>query len=149
MNWTLGTLVVFWVLIPFTVFLIIVTALCARHAWRNDSDGAGVTAIFTGLFALCFIVGMFIGMYPYEAQYHSYTPFSGQVEEINSRLIGIDGGSEQKFVVKFVGNDVEYGVYDTRMASVEPGQNLSLQCVREWQFEGIDGWDCAFNGVEK
>lgn len=90
------------------------------------------------------------GMYPWKAEYHHWTPKSGVVETVDSRLIGDgNGGMSDKFVVKFQGEDQQYGVLDTRAAGLKAGDTLTITCKREWQYVGTDGYDCNFVDLKR
>lgn len=78
-------------------------------------------------------------MYPWNWEYHSYNEHSGTVKTVNNQ-----GGMNTKFVVTFTNSFQEYGVDDTRMASVKNGDKLTITCVRIWQYAGTDGYDCNY-----
>ncbi len=83
-------------------------------------------------------------MFPYERQYHSFNQQGGVVEAVESRLVKVGDGMEEKFVVRFVGVDPRFGCKDTRCSLVQPGDTLYLNCIRDWSYTGTDGWDCSF-----
>lgn len=85
-------------------------------------------------------------MWPWSAEYHQWRTVSGSVAAVDSRLLsaGDQGGTNQKFAVRFTGSPQEYGCEDTRCALVKPGQHLELSCKREWQYAGTPGYDCAY-----
>lgn len=92
------------------------------------------------------VVATWWGMYPWVAEYHQWVPYSGRVATVDSRLVSSgENASETKYVVTFAGNSQQYGVLDTRMASVRPGDSLSITCVRRWQWSGSHGYDCNFS----
>lgn len=114
-----------------------------------DEYDAPFAAVIQGASAgliLVTLVGTWWGMYPWKAEYHNWTPVSGTVATIDSRLVGRDQSTDQKFVVTFTGSAQQYGVTDTRAASVRVGDSLDLTCVRQWQQAGTDGYDCNFVG---
>src|SRR5690348_7649109 len=74
----------------------------------------------------------------------------GAVATVDSRTIAVQGGGmEDKFVVKFHGNDQQYGVLDTRAAGLKVGDHLTITCVRIWQWSGSHGYDCNFVSLER
>ncbi|MFD5245034.1 hypothetical protein ACFWIW_10845 [Amycolatopsis sp. NPDC058340] len=90
------------------------------------------------------------GMYPWKHEYHHWTPVAGVVETVDSRLVAAGENTMQdKFVVKFTGNDQQYGVLDTRAAGLKPGDRLTITCVRIWQWTGSHGYDCNFISLER
>lgn len=90
------------------------------------------------------------GMYPWKAEYHHWTPISGTVETVDSRLVSTgENAMEDKYVVKLNGSDQQYGVLDTRAAGLKPGDHLSITCVRIWQYSGTDGFDCNFVSLQR
>lgn len=135
---SLGTIV--WLV--FTVLILIGTAVIAVIALRSDESGGYVLA---GVILLLWVAGSAFGMYPYSAEYHSYKPVSGVVEKIDSRIVAKSNGQETKFVVKFASNSQLYGCNDTRCANTKVGDKLSLTCIRDWQFAGVDGYTCKYN----
>jgi NADH:ubiquinone oxidoreductase subunit 5 (subunit L)/multisubunit Na+/H+ antiporter MnhA subunit len=95
--------------------------------------------------AVLVVVATWWGIYPWESEYHQWVPKSGVVETIDSRLVAMEG----KFVVKFQGDDQQYGVLDTRASGVRTGDQLTITCVRRWQWSGSHGFDCNFVSLEK
>lgn len=90
------------------------------------------------------------GMYPWKSEYHHWTPVSGVVDTVDSRLVPMGENSMgDKYVVKFQGGDAQYGVLDTRAAGLKPGDKLTITCVRIWQWAGTHGYDCNFVSLER
>lgn len=44
----------------------------------------------------------------------------------------------------FKGDDQQYGCIDTRCAGIEVGDDLSLSCIRKWEWAATGGYDCRF-----
>ncbi|WP_159540834.1 hypothetical protein [Aeromicrobium sp. 9AM] len=83
------------------------------------------------------------GFYPYSAEYHQWRTVSGDVTDVNSRILSTGKSSiNQRFVVEIDGQ--AYGCDDTRCASVKVGDVLTISCKREWQYAGVDGYGCNF-----
>lgn len=100
-----------------------------------------VLVVVTALVA----VGFWWGMFPWKFEYHHWVPVSGVLETVDSRLVSTgDNTMEDKFVVKFQGNDQQYAVLDTRAAGLKPGDRLTITCVRQYQWVGTHGYDCNF-----
>ena len=81
--------------------------------------------------------------FPFSAPYHEYKPVSGIVQSVESRLIASGqsgGGSTQVFPVQIGGQT--YKCDDTRCAQLHPGSDVTLLCIKEWQFNGTPGWEC-------
>jgi hypothetical protein len=120
-----------------------------RCADRMDDDidapvarGFGIASYAGALLAaLC----LAWGMYPWTPAYHQWQPRSGDVAQIDSRLLAASG----KFVVIFAGDPQQYGVNDTRGANVEAGDHLTITCVKRWQYAGTDSFDCNFVQLDK
>lgn len=151
-SWSLGTL------LGLPAFAIIIVLLLAGGVWtllvcvhRADSYDVGLFRMLgIGSLVAAVLVAVIAawGFYPYHAEYHQWTVTSGTVTEVNSRLIGKDGGgSTQRFVVNIKGVG-DRGCDDTRCATVKVGDVLTLTCKREWQFAGTDGYGCNFVKVD-
>jgi hypothetical protein len=127
-----------------------VVAMLVRRRRATESDdrrGYGLAAIGAGVAAVVITGATWWGMYPWRAEYHEWRSVSGVVEFVDSRLLATgdnDGSVEDKFVVIFEGNPQQYGVLDTRAASVRPGDTLTITCVRQYQRSGSHGYDCNF-----
>lgn len=114
---------------------------------RNSARGA-VAICLVGVLAN--IVGLWWGMYPWKWEYHQWRPISGTVATVDSRLVPAgDKSMEDKFVVTFEDNPQQYGVLDTRAATLRPGDGLVITCVRRWQWSGTHGYDCNFVSMTK
>jgi hypothetical protein len=121
-----------------------VGAFIAFRADDRRSGGyviAGSTAVMVVILAVTWW-----SFYPLKAEYHQWRQHSGTVSAISSRLLSSSTGksTEQKFVVRFVGSNLEYGVNDTRAATVKVGDQLTVTCKRTWQYSGTDGYDCNY-----
>lgn len=118
----------------------------SRTAAYDAVDGwwlVGVGAV--GL--LITVAAAAIAFYPYDMQYHRYKPVTGTVEESTARMLASgDGGSTQQFAVRFVGSPQVYRCDDTRCALVKPGDRLSLNCIRDYEYASTSGWRCRFVG---
>lgn len=114
-----------------------------RNEARDSMDRMGIKilAVCCALIAVGSAVGLWWGMYPWKVEYHEWRQVSGTVNSVDSRIVP---GMEDKFVVTFKGNPQQYGVFDTRTASVRPGDKLIITCVRRWQWVGTHGYDCEF-----
>lgn len=153
-TWTLSTLI--W--LPVAVFLTIGSIVAAILLWRcaqsekGERYGDRGPALFLfgcSIFcALCVVIATTVGMYPYSAEYHQWRETSGTVTKIDKRLISTGDGMSDKFVVRFDGDGQQFGCDDTRCASVEVGDALTLSCKRAWQYTGTDGYDCRFVSTE-
>ena len=102
--------------------------------------GWGFTAL--GVFIILCVVG---GYFPYGNQYHQFQPKYGTVTSIDKRLVSSSSSSmEEKYVVTFEGSKQQYACMDTRCATIEVGDDLSLSCIREFEYSATDGWDCRY-----
>lgn len=145
---SLGTLIAF----PIMLVLILATAIgsvlffwCRRN--ENgvvDRDFLGASAIL-GAVCLGLIIGTAYGMYPYDAEYHTWRKKSGTVGAVDSRLLGQEKSTTQRFVVTFTDGE-QRACDDTRCATVKRGDWLSLRCKRAWQYGATPGYDCNWVG---
>lgn len=127
-----------------------ITALIV-WAFRPTDDWRAIKSEYPGE-VRCGSVGLLVlwiafwafAFFPYEKAYHAYIETAGTVETIDSRLLPSGDGMEEKFVVRFEGSQQEYGCLDTRCALVEPGDYLVLACIKDWDYNATDGYDCKF-----
>lgn len=157
-NWTLGVLAG----LPVNAFFIVgltlfglATILASRRTVKPRADGTyppfhywatefvplgwfslGIAIVWAGIAAVAYI--------PYGKDYHYWTPVTGAVEKIDSRLISSDGGMAERYVFTIDGQP--YGVDDTRAATVSEGDQVSLMCKKEWEWQAVDGWGCRWGG---
>jgi transcriptional regulator with XRE-family HTH domain len=123
-----------------------------RRPWKSDYDmlaeSAIVRIILLVVLPIYFLVCA-LGYYPYQKQYHYWSPVSGVVTQSNSRIVS-QGGVQQKIVVALdtYPNDA-FGCLDTRCALLEQGDTLHLLCKRVYEWAAKDGWDCKFQAMEK
>lgn len=81
--------------------------------------------------------------FPFSAPYHEYQVVSGKVQSVESRLIASNesgGGTTQVFPVQIGGQT--YKCDDTRCAQLKPGSDVTLLCIKEWEFNGTPGFEC-------
>jgi hypothetical protein len=152
---TVLTMVVVPLLVAATTLVGVFFFVVWRHLRARDHDDTGLAM---ASWVLCIVALIAIGgltwwgMYPWKSEYHHWTPKSGVVATVDSRIVpgGTDSKSvEQKFVVSFAGEDQQYAVMDTRAAGVKPGDRLTITCVRRWQWSGTHGYDCNFVALER
>lgn len=117
-----------------------------RRWQRGDDTEFLAFGALSILAAVTTTAGLWWGMYPWKAEYHEWRPVTGVVATVDSRLTAnTSGGMEDKFVVTLTDNPgQQYGVLDTRAASLRPGDHLDITCVRRWQWSGTHGYDCNF-----
>lgn len=150
---TLDSIVAFWICVPLgALFLILGIIAVARIRKADDAVLPISGAVGSFILVACLFGGYIVGMYPDDFVHHHFTRYTGTVAQISSRFVasGSDGGGpDQKFVVAFVEAPTEqYGVIDTRAALVKPGQQLTIDCVKQWQQAGTEGQDCQFVSVQ-
>lgn len=146
-SWSLGVLIG----VPVTILLVLVClGVIALGALNWDDDG--VIAVVLGGVVLVAVVGFALsplGFYPYKAEYHQWREVSGEVVDIDKRLVSSgESGMEEKFVVRFDGSSQEFRVDDTRAALVEPGDQLTVACKRQWEYAATAGYVCRWIGSE-
>jgi hypothetical protein len=150
-SWALSVLI--W--LPIAAIFALGMAAWAIFSFRyarqldepNDrySDGTGwrVGAWATVATLVLFIGANALAFYPWHKEYHYWQTETGVVESVGSRVLGNSDGFEQKFVVRFT-DGRERGCQDTRCVLIKPGDTLTMDCKRVWQFVGQDGWDCKY-----
>lgn len=146
MQWKLS----FLIGTPLFVLTFLVGAVIIVIAWRKfDNDETDLKLIITGGtvgVALCILIPLFATtMFPLKAEYLQWRPVAGQVESIDKRLIGGEGGMSERYVVRVDGYDVPYSIDDTRAATLREGDDVSLMCTREWQWASNPGYACRWN----
>lgn len=117
----------------------VAAAICVNFKRRRPSSdaefGIGVFSVFAallGIWSAC----MFI---PYQGDYLKYQTVTGTVERIEAMRI------EQNFAITFEGNPQPYKITDTRAALVEPGDELILECVKEFEWGSTNhGFNCKW-----
>jgi hypothetical protein len=81
--------------------------------------------------------------------YHAWNVKEGIVEKVAKRLVAAgDSGMQERYVVTIDGQP--YGIDDTRAALVEPGDQVSLRCKKDYQWgvpRDAHGWACRWNKV--
>ena len=149
---TIATMIV----VPLLAAVVILMGVFFFVAWRKLRDrDHDDTPLAMACWIICAVTVLGIGaatwwgMYPWEAEYHHWTPKSGVVDTINSRIVPGGSAVEQKFVVQFAGENQQYAVTDTRAAGLRPGDRLTITCVRRWQWSGTPGYDCNFVSMER
>lgn len=152
-SWSLGTLIGLPMLTLVALIAVVGIYFGARH-WRKAAgekgyvqddyrfEGRLLVGVFSA-FLICSVIATAWGFYPYKAEYHQWRTVSGEVTDVNSRIISTGKSSvNQRFVVELDGK--AFGCDDTRCASVKVGDVLTLSCKREWQYTGVDGYGCNF-----
>jgi len=115
-----------------------------RHRDYNYND-----SIFGVWIGAVIVVGTIVitaaSFWPYQKEYHYWTPVEGTVQDVSSRILPSGEAAEQKFVVRLADNPTLYGIQDTRAALLKRGDHVSLSCKRVWEFgSGEHGWDCRW-----
>jgi hypothetical protein len=148
-RWTLGVLVGIPLLVAALIIGVIWTIFAYGTEDRRQFDTSATAGFrFFGKFCgpilvLGVLIGASVGYFPYEAQYHQYQETTGIVASIDVRLVSSGDSMQEKFVVVY-DDGRERGCLDTRCAAVQPGDILTMECKRIYQWSGTDGWDCNF-----
>ena len=149
-HWSLGVIIGLPVLIICVALLLGFGIWLVKTDWDEFDRGLGLFFgwLLIGISILVLIIGI-LGYYPYSAKYHKWQHVGGEVTSTNSRFLARSGGADQKFVVTFKGSPTQYGCNDTRCATVEVGDNLTITCKAVFQWFGTDGWDCNFISLKR
>lgn len=129
-----------------TIFAIVVLAICAIAVLCGIvgiviGEPVGGAAIIAGALVIAFIAQIGFMMVGYSGDYLAYKPVNGTVEQIASRQIADGKGMSQRFVFKVSGQ--EYGVDDTRAALIKEGDNVSLNCTKQFVWGSTNnGYAC-------
>jgi hypothetical protein len=148
-RWSLGTLVGLPAAILGTAALIVGAYFAWRWAKRTRGDKYGEHGVALTFLVLAVagvvaaVAGIAWGMWPYKAEYHQWRTETGTVTAVDSRFVGQDRSTTQRFVVTLDGVR-QRSCDDTRCAQVKPGDALTLSCKRAWQYAGTHGYDCNF-----
>lgn len=119
------------------------TLIATMYGFASGEVGIGWGGL--GLFLLGLVFGA-IGFWPYDMRYHRYEHVSGTIEAIEKRILPSGAGDsiEEKYAVKFKGQDTLYGCLDTRCSVKKVGDQLDLNCIRVWEWASNHGYDCKF-----
>ena len=94
---------------------------------------------------LGYAVGIVAGYWPLSAEYHQYRSVTGTVATISNRFVGSGQSTSQKFVITLTTGSQQYGITDTRAALLHPGDEVSLRCIRVYEYGSNDaGYDCKW-----
>lgn len=145
-RWSLGTLIglpllalLFLVCLGVGVWLLLIWRGLSKYD-RGPALTLGILAVFC---AVLTAAGTAWGMWPYDGEYHQWRETSGTVQQIDSRFVGADKSTTERFVVTF-DDGRQRSCDDTRCAQVEEGDELTLACKRAWQWSGTHGYDCNY-----
>lgn len=154
--WSLGVLI--GVPLAALLFLVVVGwgAVMFALGMRRKKTGYGNSArmvrdpylIWSGV-AIAVVGGLIVAggfvfaMWPFNSQFHQWRSVHGTVQQISSRLIASDKSMSQRYVVVIDGQ--QFGIDDTRASLLHKGDQVSLKCKREYQFQSVSGWACRWN----
>lgn len=101
-------------------------------------------AIIPGLIALITIaIYVFATWPPFDMRYHTYRYIGGTISAISPRLLSDGKSTTESFAVQF-GSDQTYRCDDTRCSLLKPGDALHLWCIRQFQWNATEGYQCNF-----
>jgi hypothetical protein len=140
---TAGTIAAL-ILIPLGAAGIALSAVLLKKSFKRDNDEdywieSGSIALFAIPMFILPLIGL--SLVGFSGDYMAYKPVSGQVEQIASRQIASGKAMETRYVFQI--NGEPYGVDDTRAALVKSGDNVSLNCVKEFVWGSTNnGYAC-------
>lgn len=146
--WSLGVLIS----VPVTIMAILICiALGVLLLWagrpRHEEGPRDLylTGWGVGLFVLVPVIalGFIFSMWPFNSEFHQWREVHGTVQQISSRMIAQDKSMSQRYVVVIDGQ--AFGIDDTRASLLHTGDQVSLHCKREFQFQADSGWGCRWN----
>lgn len=143
-NWHIGYLIGVPILALTTLLLLGgAVALLVNHIRSNDSwDDSHILAGAFAVFGLLAAVGLAFTLWPLDSTFHKYYRVTGDVEQISSRMIAANKAMQQRFVVVLDGKP--FAIDDTRASLLKVGDEVALQCSREYQYAGESGWSCEW-----
>ena len=112
-----------------------------RKSSYYHGDGGFVAGLFGSIGAVL-VAGLVIAAFPFDTSYHRYYRVSGEVEQVQHRLIKAGDGMAERYV--FVIDGKPYAVDDTRATLTKKGDHVSLWCSKEYQYMGDSGWACEW-----
>lgn len=117
-----------------------------KYALDDSSYGmAGVmVAVLGGIVSVGALIGVVIGLLPFNPSYWGVYSVQGRVAGISNQLSTHDGDiSGIYYTVALEGSSKQlYTSDDTRLSSVKAGDELGLKCVKVWHFQAVDSWEC-------
>jgi hypothetical protein len=141
-----------WVSGTFIAILAVLFILAVIGLITSNRYDRGDMWVLTGIVAAALaatVGGTVLAMWPLDMQYHRYERHSGVVSDVGSRLLGDGKSTTQNFPIVFRGDPLNvYRCDDTRCATVRPGDAITLDCIRSYQWNAAPGWVCNFRSVD-
>lgn len=126
-----------------------VVPVLERHRWDLMWYGGvpwtTIPIAATVLLLVVCSVGLW-ALWPLDMEYHQWRRVSGPVAAVQARMMGDgSGGTTQQYAVRYV-DGRQRRCDDTRCSLLRPGDDLTLWCIREWQWAAEDGYACRYGG---
>ena len=151
-KWSLGVLIGLPIvcLILFVILAVFVAAVVTaiKSTSSYDREGPVMFAVATAAVGLLLTAIFAFGYYPYGDEYHKYVPTEGVVASVTDSFVSLGESTEQRYVVRFEGDRQGYSCNDARCATVEPGEYLIINCIKSWDYQGTDGFNCKWDSRE-
>lgn len=135
--------------LPIGLFFIVLFALLSAYSWYRYATSEGpaymndwnISGVLSGIVAVLVVIGLACCMWPYKHDYHYWAPVEGTVQVVRSNFVATDDGTKQNWIVVIRGRP--YKIDDARGALVRPGDQLKLECKRQYVWGSSDhGWTC-------
>lgn len=137
-----------WV-IPIILLVLVVALMLGIRAVREDdlSLGGVMSTVFSGL-GLLVLVPFYFGFMlpPYDASFYQTYRVAGELTTLEAAFNGDEGTMSQTFVSTVEGVDYFINSTDQRFRSLSVGDDVSLVCVKGFDYF-VEPWlDCRFAG---
>lgn len=131
-------------------FLCLVFTAIMIYKWIRRGDDDYLFFVIFGLISFLLTIGITVAITwpPFDMKYHTYVSKGGTITAIAGRQLSDGKASSVNYAVQFGSNET-YRCDDTRCALLVKGDKLYLNCIRDWEFNGVDGWVCKFVNMEK
>jgi hypothetical protein len=139
-RWSLGILIG----LPLSILIVVILIGIGIAMFFADELGGSFLCMFCAVLVIAATACL---MWPYAGEYHQWRETRGTVEVIDSRLVGANKSTTERFVVTFT-DGRQRSCDDTRCSAVREGDELTLMCKRAWQWAGEHGYDCNFVSVK-
>jgi hypothetical protein len=136
-GYAFGTILVYALIAIFVIGGIIIAWLNTDWIYKAASIGIAVL-----LSLLTYGIFVWAAWPPYAMQYHTYQPTTITVDRIANRFISDGNKSVNQRIVIATSSGALYGCDDTRCATLEKGQVVTLLCTQEWQGNANAGEVC-------
>lgn len=131
-------------LLAFLVVIVVTTHGKETHTPYDMLTDSAALRRFSVAIVLPILIIFAVCLYPYEREHHWYETYTETVVAKDASTFNVN--QDNKFRIE-LSNGIVFRSDDYRFVTVQVGDVIQVNCIRNWHYTSADDYDCRFGSV--